>query len=145
MPYACASSVIPMNIVIASAAIATRVDAAFRLSGGRNAGTPFDTASTPVIAVQPFENAVSKANVVSAPAPLAPMQRRLGGGAIAPVKYRHAPTASIAEDADDEEVGRYGEDAPGLAHAAQVADHQDADERRVHLDAVGRAVREMRT
>ena len=41
---------------------ATRVDAAFLLSGGRKAGTPFDTASTPVSAVQPFENAVSSTN-----------------------------------------------------------------------------------
>ena len=49
----------PMNIVIDITAMVTSVAAAFRLSGGRNAGTPFDTASTPVIAVQPFEKAVS--------------------------------------------------------------------------------------
>ena len=52
----------PTNIVIASTAIVTSVCAAFFASGGRNAGTPFDTASTPVIAVQPFENAVSSRN-----------------------------------------------------------------------------------
>jgi len=46
-------------------AIATSVADAFFASGGRNAGTPFDTASTPVIAVQPFANAVSRRNVVS--------------------------------------------------------------------------------
>ena len=51
-----------MNIVIDSTAMATSVCAAFLLSGGRNAGTPFETASTPVIAVQPFENAVSSTN-----------------------------------------------------------------------------------
>ena len=60
--YACASSVIPRNIVIDSTAIISIVDAAFFDSGGRNAGTPFETASTPVIAVQPFENAVSSRN-----------------------------------------------------------------------------------
>ena len=52
----------PTNIVIDSTAIIIIVAAAFWLSGGRNAGTPFETASTPVIAVQPFENAVRSAN-----------------------------------------------------------------------------------
>ena len=67
--------------------MATRVAAAFRLSGGLKAGTPFETASTPVIAVQPFENAVSNANVVSAPVPPAPTERAVsGGGVIAPKK-----------------------------------------------------------
>ena len=59
----------PMNIVIASTAIVTSVAAAFFDSGGRNAGTPFDTASTPVIAVQPLANAVSSRNVVSGSMP----------------------------------------------------------------------------
>jgi hypothetical protein len=54
-----------MNIVIASAAIVTSVDAAFRLSGGWNAGHAVRHRLDPVIAVQPFENAVSSANVVS--------------------------------------------------------------------------------
>src|SRR5262249_53074882 len=60
MPYACDSSVMPTNIVIDITAIMTSVAAAFLLSGGLNAGTPFDTASTPVSAVQPLENAVSR-------------------------------------------------------------------------------------
>ena len=55
----------PTNIAIASVAIATSVADAFFASGGRNAGTPFDTASTPVIAVQPLAKAVSSRNVVS--------------------------------------------------------------------------------
>ena len=62
MAYACASSVIPTNMVMDITAIATSVCAAFLLSGGRNAGTPFETASTPVSAVQPFENAVRSTN-----------------------------------------------------------------------------------
>ena len=53
-----------MNIVIDSTAIISIVAAAFFASGGLNAGTPFDTASTPVIAVQPFEKAVSNRNSV---------------------------------------------------------------------------------
>ena len=56
-----------MNIRIESTPMATSVAAALRLSGGRNAGTPFDTASTPVMAVHPFENAVRRAKVVRRP------------------------------------------------------------------------------
>ncbi len=48
--------------MIDSTAIISIVDAAFFDSGGRNAGTPFETASTPVIAVQPLANAVSSRN-----------------------------------------------------------------------------------
>src|SRR5437588_9728846 len=59
MWYVCDSSVMPRNIAIDNTAIVSIVFAAFFDSGGLNAGTPFDTASTPVIAVQPFENAVS--------------------------------------------------------------------------------------
>jgi hypothetical protein len=55
----------PTNMTIAIAAIATSVADAFFASGGRNAGTPFDTASTPVIAVHPLANAVSSSNVVN--------------------------------------------------------------------------------
>ena len=63
--YACARNVMPRNIVIARIAIVTSVAAAFLDSGGRNAGTPSHTASTPVIAVQPLANAVRSKNVVS--------------------------------------------------------------------------------
>src|SRR5712691_1633795 len=84
-----------MNIVIATTAIVTSVDAAFLLSGGRNAGTPFDTASTPVIAVHPFEKAVSSMNVDSIPTPAAGTAAGAGTGTSVPVAYRHAPTASI--------------------------------------------------
>jgi|KBSSwiS6_1023812.scaffolds.fasta_scaffold477657_1 hypothetical protein len=58
-----------MNITIDITAIVTSVDAAFLLSGGRNAGTPFETASTPVIAVHPFENARRIVNVPRAVSP----------------------------------------------------------------------------
>src|SRR5438270_3381669 len=68
-PYAWARNVIPRNIAIASTAIATSVEDAFLASGGRNAGTPFETASTPVIAVHPFAKAVSRRNVVSGTVP----------------------------------------------------------------------------
>ena len=55
----------PRNIVIASTAIISIVAAAFFDSGGLKAGTPFETASTPVMAVHPFENAVSSRNSAS--------------------------------------------------------------------------------
>src|SRR5436853_346471 len=63
--YACARTLMPRNIAIASTAIVTSVPAAFFDSGALNAGTPSDTASTPVIAVQPLANAVSSKNVVN--------------------------------------------------------------------------------
>ncbi len=85
----------PMNIVMASAAMTTSVDAALRLSGFRNAGTPFETASTPVMAVQPFENAVRMAKVVSNPVSWG-MAASSGMATIPPVRYRQAPTPSSA-------------------------------------------------
>src|SRR5262245_35679805 len=86
----------PMNIVIASTAIITSVCAAFRLSGGRKAGTPLETASTPVIAVHPLENAVNSMKVERTPAVEGDAGVSTGTGTSAPVRYRHAPTPSIA-------------------------------------------------
>ncbi len=82
---------IPTNIVIASAAIISIVAAAFFDSGGLNAGTPFDTASTPVIAVQPFENAVSSRNSVSA-WPVDGTGAAATTGETSPIAMRHTPT-----------------------------------------------------
>src|SRR5258708_34161342 len=80
----------PRNIVIASAAIVTSVAAAFFASGGLNAGTPSETASTPVIAVQPLANAVRSRKVVSGLVPAC------GGtgtalGPAGPLKDRQGP------------------------------------------------------
>jgi hypothetical protein len=83
-----------MNMMIDSAPMATRVEAALRLSGGRKAGTPFETASTPVIAVQPFEKAVKSANVDKRLRGL-PGCSNSAGDAMAPVKYRQVPTPNI--------------------------------------------------
>src|SRR3954453_22733478 len=84
-------NVMPVNIAIASSAIVTSVAAAFFASGGRNAGTPSDTASTPVIAVQPFANAVSSRNVVTGRVP-AWAGRATSTGDACPVKYRNRPS-----------------------------------------------------
>ena len=47
---------------MASAAIRPSVRVAVRAEGALNAGTPSDTASTPVIAVQPLANADNSTN-----------------------------------------------------------------------------------
>ena len=47
----------PANIVIAIEPISTSVVCALRTFGCRKAGTPLETASTPVRAEQPLENA----------------------------------------------------------------------------------------
>src|SRR5689334_13724515 len=85
----------PTNIAIDITAIATSVCAAFLLSGGRNAGTPFDTASTPVSAVQPFENAVNSTNIGRSVVPVGNGWSPGGTGCSVPEKYRHAPNAII--------------------------------------------------
>ena len=59
----------PTNIVIASTAISASVRAAIVAEGALKAGTPSDTASTPVIAVHPLANADSRTNSVMAPVP----------------------------------------------------------------------------
>src|SRR5436190_20650445 len=90
--YAEASIVMPMNIVIARIATVIIVEAAFFASGARNAGTPFEHASTPVMAVQPLANAVSSRKVVRRADPT-----RLGSGrssGVMPVvAYRYKPAA----------------------------------------------------
>ena len=81
--------------MIDSSAMVSIVDAAFFDSGRRKAGTPFETASTPVIAVQPFANAVSSRNSVSGcdgDATGSPP----ASGCAPPVSTRHAPTAMSA-------------------------------------------------
>ena len=58
----CARNEMPTNIVPSSAPIHISVVRAFFHSGGRNAGTPFEMASTPVIAVLPDASACSPRN-----------------------------------------------------------------------------------
>ncbi len=62
-----ASAVMPANITIAVAPIATRVLAALALLGFRKAGTPLEMASTPVSAVQPEEKARRAKNTSASP------------------------------------------------------------------------------
>src|SRR6185369_431909 len=81
-----------MNIVTAIAAMSMSVAAAFRDSGGLNAGTPSEIASTPVIAVQPFAKAVRNANVLNDAAVPNPADGSTGGGwGVSPVASRQSP------------------------------------------------------
>ena len=82
-----------MKSVTQSAAMITSVVAAFFASGGLKAGTPFEIASTPVMAVQPLAKARSTRKVVSG--------RRAAGagsgggpGLTVAREHAHAPTAS---------------------------------------------------
>ena len=76
--YGCrrwASTEMPKNSVPSSTPIHTSVVAAFFAAGRRNAGTPFEIASTPVSATAPDEKPFSSRNSVERAAELV---RRLG-------------------------------------------------------------------
>ncbi len=64
-----ARNVMPENMLIAVTAIIASVARALSASGGLNAGTPSDMASTPVSAVQPWVNArnIRKSDTACAP------------------------------------------------------------------------------
>ena len=61
----------PLNMAMEIRPSSSRVVAAFFDLGGRNAGTPFDTASIPVSAVVPEEKARAMTNTRAKPAKLA--------------------------------------------------------------------------
>jgi hypothetical protein len=65
----------PRNIVPSSPPIHIRVVRAFRHSGGLNAGTPLEMASTPVTAAPPDANACRTTN-----SPIAPVVRATSSG-----------------------------------------------------------------
>ena len=98
---AIASAVIPANIVIASTPMIISVVAALRLFGGSNAGTPLETASTPVSAVQPEANARRTRNTASSP-PISvdcakPVAGALRRQPVAEGDLARTPTASSAK------------------------------------------------
>ncbi len=59
--------------------IRIRTSRALRASGGRNAGTPFDTASVPVSATEPAENA---RRIRSSPSAFRPLLLEPPGGGV---------------------------------------------------------------
>ena len=115
-------------------AIIVIVLAAFRDSGGLNAGTPLAIASTPVSATEPPAKARSSRKIVSASAPGTGTWgwdrrgRELAG---------HRPEEAQPERPDGqrhEQVGRRREDVAGLAQAPQVADRDESDRSDADLD-----------
>src|SRR5262245_41075424 len=88
-----ASHEIPRNMVARSKPSATSVWRACFHSIGRNAGTPLEIASTPVIAVLPDASACSATNIgTSANADRVPPVVTGGGTTIDPVAARTTPT-----------------------------------------------------
>src|SRR4029079_2941398 len=81
MPRMLTSRLMPTNRTANSPAAQVRVVRALRHSGGLNAGTPSDTASTPVSATAPDEKARRTSSRPSAPsAPLVSSATHSGGG-----------------------------------------------------------------
>src|SRR6266851_6568229 len=66
MPYARTRYAIPARSTANRPMITVSVRCALRTVGSRNAFTPLLTASTPVIAVQPFENTCKSSHVLTA-------------------------------------------------------------------------------
>src|ERR1700688_1256051 len=66
MPYARTRYAIPASKIAKRPMITVSVRWALRTVGSRNARTPLLTASTPVIAVQPFENTCSSSHMLTA-------------------------------------------------------------------------------
>ena len=113
----------------------TSVAAAFFASGGRNAGTPSDMASTPVIAVQPLANAVQQQERRQRFGPRGigrwNRHRRDGAGRIAVEADRDQ-----GEHAHDKEIRGDGEDLARFLDPSQVAHRQKREERQAHFHAV---------
>ena len=127
-----------MKKVIARTPRMPSVRAAFRDCGRRNALTPFAIASTPVSAVEPEAKARS-----STKSPIVPTPTVIGWGATAgphgPVRAAGGARDDEREHGGDERVGGNRERQPRLAHAAEVRDRDQGDERERKADADGRS------
>ena len=113
-----------------------RVVAAFLACGRLKAGTPLEIASTPVSAVAPCENALSRAKIVipaTAVGGLDLVGRRHHGRA--PIEALDDPDADQHEDRHHEAVGRDREERARLLRAAKVrqGDQPDEDQREEDL------------
>ena len=99
---------------------------AFRHSVGLKAGTPFETASTPVIALQPSAKArISRSRPSDSTGTTAGVTPVTCGGR---AEQRLADAhRDEAERDDEEDVGRGGERGAALAEAAQVDEHDEQD------------------
>ena len=117
IPYACASSVMPMNIVIDSAAIVTSVRA--RRCGFPAGGTPARRSTPPRRRSSPCSRSrTPSAARTSSSTPMAGRRRRGSAGTHRDQRAGEvAPRADAdqRQHADDEEVGGHGEDPARLA------------------------------
>ncbi len=125
----------PRNITPSRLPIHISVVRAFRHSGGLNAGTPLEIASTPVTAAPPEANACRIRKRPIAPV-VSATSAGMGSGCRSPASDLARPDAEEQEHHHDEEVGRDGEHPPGLPHPPQVAPGDDPDERDREPDAV---------
>ena len=93
-----ARNVMPTNRIARMLAITISVRAAFRASGGLNAGTPVAIASVPVSATAPAANARSRIRIVTSFAVwvVAAMTSGVGAGPVSPWNtIRNVPAAII--------------------------------------------------
>src|SRR4029450_6859047 len=105
----------PKNIVIAMTPMMAKVSAALVACGRRNAGTPFEIASTPVSAGAPEEKALSTAKSPMAVATVAAFA--IGStGAVAgqPPTHWYKPIAIVARIAATNPYGGIAHSAPEL-------------------------------
>ena len=125
-----ASQEIPRNIVIAITPMTASVSAAFFACGRRNAGTPFEIASTPVSAVEPDENAcrITNSEIVCTVVATSGADG-MASPAGHPPRHLTMPSAIITQDDRDEPVGGDREQRARLAYAAEIRERDEQDER----------------
>ncbi len=115
--------------MIAMTPMIASVSAAFVACGRRNAGTPFEIASTPVSAVEPDEKAWSTAKTPIAVATLARSRWAPRGRGGTPTEALIHAERDHRQDRRHEPVGGDREQRPGLAYAAEVGERDQPDER----------------
>ena len=117
--------------------MSTSVAWAFLTFGLRNAGTPLATASTPVSAEQPLENARRTSRMNAACVSDCALHRVLGARGDRWIAERCAPETDDDHERDrpDEDVRRKREDERCLADASEVHDDDDDHEADGELDA----------
>ena len=101
-------------------------------------GTPFEMASTPVIAAPPDANAWSSRKTPAAPSAWSSAGSSTGAWCRWPVAALAMPTPIITNIEIEEQVGGDGEDLPGLLDAAEVAPRDHRHEGHRHGTRYGR-------
>ena len=120
----------PRNIAPSNDPIHIRVVIAFFHSGGLNAGTPFEIASTPVTAAPPEAKAFRTRKIRAKPATFSDGGRGNCEAGCGRDPVTHAEQGRTQQDPhhQEEEVRGCREDPPRFAHASEVAEREDHDE-----------------